>query len=500
MTCSLWMDEKLPSFPRLETNMKTDVCVIGAGIAGLTVAYTLLKAGKSVIILDQGPIASGQTSRTTAHLSWVLNDRYFELEKYFGNDGAHFAAKSHAAAIDYIEKIILEENINCDFERVDGYLFTSPKDIENTLEKELLCIRKLNMPVSRLEKSPAIDKGPCLHFPNQGQFHVVKYLKGVLDAIINKGGLIFTHTHVNQIEEGLVKTSLNTKVQCDSIVVATCSPINNRLIIHTKQAPYRTYVIAASIKKGAVPKGLYWDTEDPYHYIRLQKHINPELDWIIIGGEDHKTGQDQAVGFRYAHLETWARHRIPEMSTIEYRWSGQVFNAQDSLGFIGKNPLDKNIYIATGDSGNGMTHGTIAGILIPDLILGKENPWHQLYEPSRKTFSTASTFLSENINTFLQYEDWLTPGEKEKIVQLKPEEGTVIREGFKKLAVYKDKESKIHINSAFCPHLGGCVRWNSGEKSWDCPCHGSRFDGCGNVITGPAMDGLTKNTQSIKED
>lgn len=492
MTSSIWMEEKLPSFPSLETNKKADVCIIGAGIAGLTVAYTLLKEGKSVIILDQGAIASGQTCRTTAHLSWALNDRYFELENYFGKEGAKLAAKSHAAAIDYIEKIISEEGIDCDFDRVDGYLFASPKDTENVLEKELSSIKGIGMPISQLAKTPALHTGPCLKFPNQGQFHIMKYLKGLLEVIVNRGGAIFTNTHVNHIEEGQVRTSLNTEVRSDSIVVATCTPINNRLFIHTKQAPYRTYVIAASIKKGIVPKALYWDTEDPYHYIRLHKHNNPELDWIIIGGEDHKTGQDQTVGYKYAHLETWARQRIPEMSLIEYRWSGQVFNAQDSLGFIGRNPLDKKIYIATGDSGNGMTHGTIAGMLIPDLILGRTNPWEELYLPSRKTLSAASTYLSENLNTFLQYEDWLTPGEKETIAQLKREEGIVIREGMKKLAVYKDKESKIHINSAFCPHLGGCVRWNSGEKSWDCPCHGSRFDGCGNVITGPAMDGLSK--------
>lgn len=493
MTNSIWMKEKLPTFPSLETNQRADICIIGAGIAGLTVAYTLLKAGKSVIIVDQGPIAGGETARTTAHLSWALNDRYYELEKYFGREGAGLAAKSHAAAIDTIENIISEEGIDCDFERVEGYLFSSPKGPEDVLEKELSSIRKIGMPISRLEKTPALDPGPCLHFPNQGQFHVLKYLKGLIDVIINKGASIYANTHVNHIEEGLVRTSLGVEVHCDSLIVATCTPINNRLMIHTKQAPYRTYVIAAEIKKGIVPRGLYWDTEDPYHYVRLQKHKNPELEWVIIGGEDHKTGQDHAVGFKYAHLETWARGRLPLMGEIEYRWSGQVFNSQDSLGFIGKNPLDKKIYIATGDSGNGITHGTIAGMLIPDLILGKENPWKELYDPSRKTLFAASTYLSENLNTFLQYEDWVTPGEKETIAGLKPEEGVIIREGVKKLAIYKDKESKIHINSAFCPHLGGCVRWNAGEKSWDCPCHGSRFDGCGNVIIGPAMDGLSKS-------
>ncbi|MBA3722176.1 MAG: FAD-dependent oxidoreductase [Parachlamydiaceae bacterium] len=494
---SLWMETLLPTFTPLNKDIHADVCIVGAGIVGLTCAYTLLKQGKSVVIVDQGSIAGGQTARTTGHLTWVLDDRYYNLEGFFGVDGARIAAESHAAAIDYIEKIILDENIDCDFERVDGYLFVPPEDSKDILDKEYNSIKKIGKVINKVDRAPfssTFNTGPCLQFPNQGQFHVLKYLQGLIKAILNLGGKIFSHTHVNRIEDGsvcIVTTESKSKITSNSTIVATCTPINNRFIIHTKQAPYRTYVFGASIPKGSVPKGLYWDTANPYHYIRVQKHSSdPNSDWLLIGGEDHKTGQDQEIEAKYDHLEEWAKIRIPMIGKIEYRWSGQVFEPVDSLAFIGRNPGDRNIYISTGDSGNGITHGTIAGILIPDLILGKESPWKHLYEPSRKTLSSALKFTQENLNVSLQYTDWLTPGEMKQIDELSPNEGMILRKGIKKIAVYRDTKNEVHFNSAFCPHLGGCVRWNHGEKSWDCPCHGSRFDGCGKVLNGPAINNL----------
>lgn len=494
---SLWMEVLLPSFPTLDSNMNTDVCIVGAGIVGLTCAYTLAKEGKSVIVIDQGPVAGGQTARTTAQLTWALDERYYNLEKFFGEEGARLAAESHSAAIDYIEKIVGDEDIDCDLERVDGYLFLSPDDSKDVLDKEFLAIQKTGRQIVKAARAPfssSFNTGPCLHFPRQAQFHILKYIKGLVKAILKYGGKIFCNTHVSHFEENsscLTTTSSGSKITSNSVIVATDSPVNNRFYIHTKQAPYRTYVIGASIPKGSVPKGLYWDTADPYHYIRIQKHSSDhQLDWLIVGGEDHKTGQDQQVDLKYIHLEEWAKELFPMIRKIEYRWSGQVFEPIDSLAFIGKNPGDKNIYIATGDSGNGMTHGTIAGMLIPDLILGKANPWKSLYDPSRKTLAAAPKFIQETLNVVKQYGDWFTPGEIKEIEMLSADEGIILREGLKKIAVYKDKQNTIHVNSAFCPHLGGCVRWDPGEKSWDCPCHGSRFNGVGEVMNGPAIDNL----------
>lgn len=494
---SLWMEVEISSFPPLDMNMDVDVCIVGAGIVGLTCAYTLAKQGKSVVVLDQGIFPCGQSSRTTAHLSWVLDDRYHQLENYFGVEGAAIAAESHSASIDYIEKIVEEEGIDCDFERVDGFLFHPPDESQDILDKEYFAIKKIGMQVQKIPRAPfsaTFDTGACLQFPRQAQFHMHKYLNGLIKAILKYGGKIFNNTHVKQFEDGtpcFAKTESGFKVNAQALIVATCTPINNRFIIHTKQAAYRTYVIAATVPKDSVPKGLYWDTADPYHYLRIQKHLtDPGLDWLIVGGEDHKTGQDNAIRDRYDYLEQWTRKRFPDLKKIEYRWSGQVFEPVDSLAFIGSNPGDKNIYIATGDSGNGLTHGTIAGILLPDLILGKPNRWRKLYDPSRKTLSAAPKFIAENLNVALQYADWFTPGELKKIDQLPPDEGVIMRKGLKKLAVYKDKDKKVHVNSAFCPHLGGCVNWNNSEKCWDCPCHGSQFDGCGKVTIGPAISNL----------
>lgn len=500
---SLWMEIRLPECPPLEENLFCDVCIVGAGIAGLTSAYTLSKQGKSVVVLDQGPIAGGQTARTTGHLTWVLDDRYSNLERFFGEKGAQLAAESHAAAIDYIEDIVHEEKIECDFERVDGYLFVPPDESQDILDKEWTAIQKTGMEIHRAARAPfssSFDTGPCLRFPRQAQFHILKYLQGLVKAILKQGGKIFTNTHVNHFEDGVqcvVKTASGAIVTANSVIVATSTPINNRLMIHTKQAPYRTYVVGARIPKGSVPKGLYWDTANPYHYIRIQKHLSDlHSDWLLVGGEDHRTGQDKEIAGKYDNIEEWARARLPIMGALEYRWSGQVFEPVDSLAFIGRNPLDKNTYIVTGDSGNGITHGTLSGILLPDLINGKENSWKELYEPSRKTFASIPKFIKENINTSNQYLDWLTPGEKQEIDLLPKNEGVILREGLKKIAVFRDNQNNVHVCSAFCPHLGGCVRWNPGEKSWDCPCHGSRFDGYGKVLNGPAINDLSKLSDS----
>lgn len=494
---SLWHEVPHSSHPTLETECNVDVCIVGGGIVGLTCAYILGKAGKSVVVAERGGLGGGETSRTTGHLTWVLDERYNHLIDLFDQKTAQIVADSHVEAINYIEKTVLEENIGCDFERVDGFLFAATEEDRGMLQKEFAACQKLGLDVFEVTKSPFglfYDTGPCLMFPMQGQFHVLKYLQGLIQAILGNGGKLFENTAISHIEDGnpcLVATKSGVKIKAQSVVIATCTPVNNRFILHTKQAPYRTYVIAGSIPKGSVPLGLFWDTAEPYHYIRLQRHLSdPNLDWLIIGGDDHKTGQCSNIESRFIALEKWAKVRFPMFEKAEYQWSGQIFEPYDSLAFIGKNPQDKNVYIATGHSGNGMTYGTIAGILISDLILDKKNPWQSIYEPSRKNFSGAKKYIQENLNVAQQYLDWFTPGELKQIDLLPVDSGVVFRKGVKKLAIYKDKNNQVHVNSAFCPHLGGCLHWNAIEKSWDCPCHGSRFNGRGAVICGPANGDL----------
>lgn len=491
----------LPPFPRLTVGQHADVCIVGAGIAGLTTAYLLTRAGKSVLVLDDGPIVSGETERTTAHLVSALDDRYFELERLHGERGAQLAAESHASAIDTIERIVRDEVIGCDFERLDGYLFRSPDDPADVLDRELSAAHRAGLSDTEIVTRAPIttfDTGPALRFPRQAQFHPLKYLAALAQIITANGGRIFANTHASKIKGGRdahVETRDGPTVTCDAIVVATNTPVNDRLAIHTKQAAYRTYVIGAMVPTSTIPKILLWDTGDPYHYVRLQsgeKYAQGSAhDILIVGGEDHKTGQADDAEARYAHLETWARLRFPEIREIRFRWSGQIMEPIDSLAFIGRNPMDHdNVYVCTGDSGNGMTHGTIAGLLLRDLILGRENAWESLYNPSRVKLRAAKEFARETANMAAQYADWLTAGDVEKEKLVPPGTGAVVRHGLSKLAVYRDLDGRLHECSAACPHLGGVVAWNHTEKTWDCPAHGSRFDRFGKVLNGPANKDL----------
>jgi glycine/D-amino acid oxidase-like deaminating enzyme/nitrite reductase/ring-hydroxylating ferredoxin subunit len=485
---------EMPSRPALAQDITADVCVVGAGIAGLTTAYLLVDEGRSVVVLDDGPIAGGETSRTTAHLVNALDDRYFELERLHGEKGARLAAESHTAAINRIETIIAKENIDGDFERLDGYLFVPPGDSIDVIEKELDAAHRAGLrAVTRVGRAPldGFETGPCLRFPHQAQLHPLKYLKGLAQAIEKKGGRLFTMTHAEAFKDGApgqVITDKGAVVSAGAIVVATNTPVNDWVAIHTKQAAYRTYVVGLRVPKGSVTKALYWDTLDPYHYVRLQHMGTDEV--LIVGGEDHKTGQAADTDERFERLETWTRERFAPAGAVEFRWSGQIMEPIDGLAFIGHNPGDKNIYVVTGDSGNGMTHGTIAGMLLTDLIQGRENAWGTLYDPARISLKAALEFAKENLNVAAQYRDYATGGDVDTVHEITRGTGAVIREGLTKVAAYRDSHGALHTCSAICPHLGCVVGWNATENTWDCPCHGSRFDPYGKVLNGPAITGL----------
>ena len=508
-TTSVWMQTgEIPVHTALTADVDADVCVVGAGIAGMTTAYLLLQEGRSVVVLDDGPIGGGQTERTTAHITNAIDDRYVNIEGWHGQEGARLAAESHTTAIDRIEAIVARENIECDFERLDGYLFTPPGESPNLLEHELYAARRAGL--SQVEFVPrcplaTFNTGACLRFPRQGQFHPRKYLAGLTTAILRMGGRIFTQTHVEKIESGppaRIWTRQGPTVTAASVVVATNTPFNDFVTIHTKQAAYMSYVLAFVVPRGSVTKALYWDTQNPYHYARLQalpaddssgERLGDPLteELLIVGGEDHKTGQADDAEARYRRLEEWTRERFAVTGGARCHWSGQVLETIDGLAFIGRNPLDgPNVFIATGDSGQGMTHGTIAGILLTDLIVGRQNPWIALYDPARKTLLAADRFLKETLNIALQYSAWVTGGDVGTTQEIAPGKGAVVRRGLTKVAAYRDELGLLHECSAICPHLGCIVEWNHNESTWDCPCHGSRFDKQGHLICGPANSDL----------
>ena len=502
---SFWTDSFTPPliYVKPDKNYNTDVVIVGGGIAGITIAYCLLKSGKKIVLVEDGQIGSGETGRTTAHLVNALDDRYYDLERIYGEEATKLIAKSHSDAIDFVEQIITEENIACDFKRVDGYLFLHPSDKIESLEKELDAAGKAGINVRQVANVPGMknESSVSLLFPRQGQFHPMKYLLGLSKAITKMGGQIFTGTHAKEIDETGVITDDGIRIKADYIVVATNSPVNNKVVMHLKQYPYRTYVIAATIKKRSLPSALWWDTGDqekdipPYHYARTHSY-NEEYDLLICGGEDHPTGladnEKIAEEERYALIEAWTRTRF-DIEEIIYRWSGQVMEPMDSLAYIGKNPLDKdNVFIVTGDSGNGMTHGTIAGKLITDLINGKENPLEKIYNPSRfKFFKSGMTFLKEfggglaaYLKTYPKDADAIT------LSSIKPGEAEIVELNKKKHGAYRDENNQLHIVNAECTHLQCIIKWNNDEKSWDCPCHGSRFTFRGEVINGPANKNL----------
>jgi len=499
----IWDDTHSPmDFSALKKNLQTDICVIGAGITGLSVAYMLSKQGKKVVVVDKGEVGFGETGVTTAHLTYVLDNRYFELEKLHGKDATKLVLESHTQAIDLIEDIAKKEKIDCDFERVNGYLFLGQHGDEKILDLELRSLHSLGFTgVSKETKAvnDGIDMGSYLQFPDQAQIHPLKYLLGLAKCIQKNGGEIYKNSFVQNVKEDKngvhISVEGGLEIKSSIVVVATNSPFNDRFEMHTKQAAYRTYALAVEIPKDSVEQALYWDTEAPYHYIRLYKPTDSAFslnDFLIIGGEDHKTGQGDNEEDLYKKILVWAKKNFPMIKgAMKYRWSGQILEPIDGIAFIGLNPHDKRTYITTGYSGSGMTYGPMAGKIISDLILGKENEFTDLYNPTRKDIKAAGTFMKENLNVARQYADILLPQEDiDHLKTLKSEEGIVVNKGLQKIAAYKNKDGKVCKYSAICPHLGCVVRWNKDAQSFDCPCHGSRFDTEGKVLNGPAKENL----------
>lgn len=483
----------LPSFAPLTQDIEADVCIVGAGIVGLTAALRLVRAGRRVVVLDSQQPGRGNTGRTTAHLASALDDRFSELARVHGLDAARMAWESHATAIDLIAAIANDEAIDCEFARRDGYLWLAPEHDSDILRRELETVHAFGWrDVEALDEAPVFG-GPCLRFPGQAQFHPLKYLAGLCAALVRSGVAIFGNTRVEGVaggEEVVVTTAQGHRVRSGAAIVATCSPICDLFAIHSKQASYTTYAIGLEIAAGIVPPGLYWDTADPYHYIRLQPGAD-DRDILIVGGEDHKTGQADDGERRFDALEAWTRARVPAVQQRRYQWSGQVFETLDGLAHIGPDPGGAaNVYIATGDSGMGMTHGTIAAMMLSARICGEASEWTQLYAPGRHPLRAAGEFLRENANVAAQYADWLRPGEVSSVAEVAPGAGAILRSGLSRIAVYREETGELHACNAACPHLLGSVAWNHLEKTWDCPCHGSRFDRRGEVIAGPAHTGL----------
>lgn len=500
---SVWRRGDAPrSFPPLPESATCDVCIVGAGIAGISTAYRLAREGRSVIVVDDGDVAGGQTCRSTGHLASAIDDRFVQLERVRGSRIAQIAANSHAIAIDSIEEIVRRERIDCGFTRLDGYLFLPPGRPLADLEAEREAAERAGIHVKIAPRAPiaGLDTGPCLVFSQQGQCDPAAYVDGLARAAVELGVRIHAGTHVDTVDGGSP-----CRVQCgpheiraSAVVIATNIPFHERVAVQTKLAAYTTYVISARVESAPFPPILLWDDADPYHYVRW--NVVDGATEIIVGGEDHRSGATLENAYEpHRALEEWMRANFTGVGDVTARWVGQVVETLDGLAFIGRDPGHAaNVYVATGDSGMGLTHGSIAGLLLTDLILGRDNPWADAYEARRKPLRATPRYLRENATTLAQYADWLVPGGTPSATRARGS-GVVAKHGLRPVAIYTDEHGVSVEMSAVCPHLGCIVHWNDADKTWNCPCHGSRFEATGGVVNGPANRALARSPAAEAE-
>jgi glycine/D-amino acid oxidase-like deaminating enzyme/nitrite reductase/ring-hydroxylating ferredoxin subunit len=501
-TASYWLKTAaLPAFPTLQGDITVDVAVIGGGITGITTACLARRAGLSVALLERERCARIDTGHTTAHLTAVTDTRWFELRRRFGADAARLVWSAGMRAIDQIEALVAAENIPCAFQRGPGWLHAaSPQESTEELEREAQVARELGISARFVAKVPFF-KVPGVRFPDQALFHPLRYLTGLLRSIPGKNGHVFERTAAGEIEDGTIRTS-HGKVRFKHLVIATHNPlvgdssVFRATLFQTKLSLYTSYALGARIPAHVVPTGCYWDTAEPYSYLRIDRGAGGE-DYAIYGGEDHKTGQVADTVAVYARLEEKLRRLVPN-ARIDTRWSGQVIETHDGLPFIGESS-DRQ-FIATGFSGNGLTFGTLAAIMAIDAITGVENPWRKLFDPHRvKLVGGTLSYLRENKDfPVCLVRDRFRRAEAGSLREIGPGEGKVVELDGHKAAAFRDEKGRVTVCSAICTHLQCVVAWNPAEKTWDCPCHGSRFHPDGRVISGPAEKPLPRLTQEGK--
>jgi len=494
----VWIDDTpIRKFPTLQRNITADVLVVGAGITGITVAYLLKKAGSTVALIERERVASIDTGHTTAHLTYVTDVQLQQLVRNFGEDHAQAAWDAGAAAIDEIERIVEEEQIECEFARVPAYLHArvgaSSKKEASSLRKEADRVAKLGFDATYLDSAPYFNL-PAVRFANQAKFHPRKYLRSLVAKIPGSGSHVFEKSAASEFDPKKRRVKVNRNwISFDRVVMATNNPLvglasmTAATLLQTKLSLYTSYAFGAQVPSGTIPEGVFWDTRDPYDYLRIDKRSG--CDYVVFGGEDHKTGQKRNTKRAYARLLARFKKIIPQ-ARVDHRWSGQIISTPDGLPYMGENA--ERQFLATGYCGNGITFGTIAAMMARDWTAGQKNPWTELFAVNRKKIKGAAwNYLRENKDyPYYMIKDRLARPEADSVRELRPGDGMIVGRRGKKVAAFRDPKGHIHRLSPVCTHLGCLVRWNPSESTWDCPCHGSRFKPTGEVIAGPAEEPL----------
>ncbi len=495
-TTTAWDGVRSHRYAKLRSNSRFDVVVIGGGLTGLTAAYLLKKAGKTVCVLERDRLGSGDTGRTTAHLTAVTDRRISALVKSFGKETARVVWQAGTAAINTIEAISAAEEIDCEFRRIPGYLhasLTGPGDESRDLRSEADAARGLGIDATYLSEIPRLGL-PGIRYSNQAKFHPLRYLQGLGQAIAGEGSEIHETSEVSEVEAKPLAVKVGKlRVECDYLVIATHVPLMGiaglvgAALFQSKLIPYSSYAISARLPKGDFPEASFWDTSNPYYYLRIDPAKN--YDQAIFGGEDHKTGQAENTAARFKRLEGLLKQLSPKCK-IEDGWSGQVIETIDGLPYIGETADHQ--FVATGFAGNGMTFGTLAGMMACDQALGRHNPWRDVFDVNRKKIRDGAwKFIRENLDyPYYLLRDRFRSSQAPSARAVKRGEGKIIDVDGQRVACSRDPQGKLHQVSAVCTHLGCIVHWNQAEETWDCPCHGSRFRRTGEVLAGPAESPL----------
>lgn len=484
------------AFPSLSRDIEADVAVVGGGITGLTAAYLLSKSGANVVLLESDQIGSGVTGYSTAKITSLHALTYSKLERTVGEEKARIYGAANQAAIEEIASIIRALSIDCEFERQSAYTYAQSEEHLRAIELEVEAATRLGLPAGFVGQIDLpFDIAGAIRLDNQAMFHPRKYLVGIAQHLAENGVEIFENTRAMTIRGSGPATVMTGRgnVVASHVVMATHFPFFDRALYFARAFARRSYALALKIDT-APPTGMYISADEPTRSYRPCATLGPA--GVIIGGEGHKTGQDPDTPKRYEALEAWARENF-DVGSIDYRWSAQDYVTSDGVPFAGRSHLwAKGIWVATGFKKWGITNGTAAAMLIADLISGADNPWTSLYDPVRtEPLKSPALPIKENLNAGVEFVKGRIESSASDIDSLPPGEGAIVKMDGKKTAAYRHHDGALSKVSATCTHLGCIVSFNAAERTWDCPCHGSRFDLDGKVITGPAVRDLEADVE-----